>query len=73
MSEQEKARKEDIQDFAMMPFDLEDGAQLPHLMGWAMHDYQLERARRMEEIAEELGAQYFPRRFRGSRPLRKKF
>ena len=74
MSEKEKARKEDIRDFAVMSFDLEDGAQLPHLMGWSMHDFQLERARRMEEIAEELGAQYFPRRLRKtSRWARKRF
>jgi hypothetical protein len=58
---------------AVMPFDLEDGAQLPHLMGWSMHDFQLERARQMEEIAEELGAQYFPLRLRRQRRIRKRF
>ena len=68
MSEKEKARKEDIRDLAVMPFDLEDGAQLPHLMGWSMHDFQLERARQMED--REIGAQYFLR-LRRQRRIRK--
>ncbi|MGI6037362.1 MAG: hypothetical protein ACOYD6_03960 [Limnochordia bacterium] len=58
MGEKEKAWKEFIAQGAIMPLDLEDGAQLPHIMGWSMYDYQLGRARAMEEIAEELGADY---------------
>ncbi len=34
--------------------DVEDGAELPNLMGWGGHDFQKSRADLMQEIAEQL-------------------
>ena len=56
LSQKEKELKRIAEEYSVAPLDLEDGTQLPNLMGWwAMYDFQNYRARILEEIADSLG------------------
>ncbi|MBI2915184.1 MAG: hypothetical protein HYY08_04585 [Firmicutes bacterium] len=44
------------EDFGIEAIDLEENCDLPSLMGWAGVDFQLGRARHVEELSRELGA-----------------
>ncbi|NLK08669.1 MAG: hypothetical protein GX316_08225 [Firmicutes bacterium] len=57
MSQKEKELKRFVDEFGYHPLDLEDGVQLPNMMGWIGGlDFKMYRARVLEEIAAELGA-----------------
>lgn len=56
MTRKETEDFEDLSDVSAIDLDLDDAAQLPHIMGWSDgYDYLERRARYMEEVAEELG------------------
>lgn len=56
LSQKEKELKRFVDEMGIAPLDLEDGTQLPNLMGWAgMFDFVNYRARALEDIAESLG------------------
>ena len=58
MSQKQKELKRIVDEVGIAPLDLEDGTELPNLMGWSgMFDFVNYRARALEEIAESLGAQ----------------
>ncbi len=56
MDDAKRSRDSRRDDVGLGEVDVEEGVELPTLMGWAGgHDYRRGRARLMEEIAEELG------------------
>ncbi len=58
MSQKEKELKRHVEDCGFAPLDVEDGVQLPNMMGWiGGFDFKTHRARVLEEIAAELGAE----------------
>ncbi len=57
MSQKEKELKRFAEEYSYAPLDVEDGVQLPNMMGWIGGlDFKMHRARVLEEIAAELGA-----------------
>lgn len=56
MSQKEKEIKRFAEEYGYAPLDVEDGTQLPNMMGWiGGFDFKMYRARVLEEIANELG------------------
>ncbi|NMB24737.1 MAG: hypothetical protein GX986_04320 [Firmicutes bacterium] len=66
MSQKEKELKRLVDEYGYHPLDVEDGVQLPNMMGWIGGlDFKMHRAKVLEEIAAELGAD------RGDKPIGK--
>ncbi|NLJ86900.1 MAG: hypothetical protein GX322_10765 [Firmicutes bacterium] len=56
MSQKEKEIKRLADEYSYAPLDVEDGVQLPNMMGWIGGiDFKMHRAKILEEIAAELG------------------